>query len=320
MWKQRLADYEERSRDKLASATAAAENTAEIKQQIATGQGASAERLSQAQIEAEQGRSVSQISVDLGLPGIKETTRLAGAGVRRLGLRMTGRINTKQMFGFEPVEATSGSPSDAEGVTQKPMYTRSRVAPEPQEPQEEEPEIDPAVPSLTEGVDITAESLQEPKTLSTEMLEPKTPSTEMVEPAVTPELSELSEEGIEKGTAALAKNVGIDASAAATEEGVTAGIGSLISDLAVPIGWGLGIYGAYETIKDIVKGGKEYSAAVAKAKGQIANVNSQIAGLQTQVSADQFESKVGASKPSFGSLAATPSIDTSKQVSPALSF
>ncbi len=314
MWKQRLADYEERSRDKLASATAASENTAEIKQQIATGQGASAERLSQAQIEAEQGKSVNQIGVDLGIPGIKETTRLAGAGVRRLGLRMTGTINTKQMFGFEPVEATSGSPSDAEGVTQKPMYTKSQVAPEPRE---EEPEVDP-VP-LSEGTtiegkttaetgfgkpeeDITAESLQEPKTLSRE-------------------LPELSEEGIEKGTAALAKNVGIDASAeAATEEGVTAGLGSLIGDLATPIGWGLGVYGAYETIKDIVKGGKEYSAAVARAKGQIRNVNAQIAGLQTQVSADQFESKVGASKPSFGSLAATPSIDTSKQVSPALSF
>lgn len=318
MWRQRLVDYEERSRDKLLAAANQAENTAEIKQQIATGSGASAERMSQAQIEAEQGRTIGQIGVDLGIPGIKETTMLAGKGINRLGLRLAGQIDTKQMLGLKSID----KPTQSEDVSPKAEAEPEDVFPTEEEAETlfREPEPEPEEPvekALQPDEEFGGETLQEPKLLSRDIDQPGLTEGEIERGAT---------EFGEKGTAQLAKNVGVDVgeelgSGLATEVGSgLATVGSTLSTLATPLGWGLGIYGAVETIKDMVKGGKAYDAAVSKAKSQIANVNAHIAGLQRQVSADQFETKVGAAKPSFGSLAATPSIDTSKQVRPALSF
>jgi len=329
MWRQRLADYEERERDRLSAATARRQNVVEMKEQIASGQGASAERLSQAQIQAEEGKTVSQLGIDLGIPGIQETTRLVGKGVTRLGQRLAGQIDTKQMLGLKKMPDTKADkPVGEEGDVVKiddPFATE-----EPQPRATEEPQ--PVEMATAAEDDISGESLQIPRTITQEV----TPSqVDLVRLGPQEQADVAIDTGdIQARAGNIAQVTGEDIAKTATTEGAEAAaggigetlggaltsVGGAIGDLAGPVGLGLGLWGAVETIKDIVKGGKAYDAAIAGAKSKIADANAQIAGLQTQVSADQFESKIGAARPSFGSLAATPTLDTSKEVAPALTF
>ena len=76
------------------------------------------------------------------------------------------------------------------------------------------------------------------------------------------------------------------------------------------------IYGIIEAGHGLYEDAKLQSdSAFKQANTVIAQAQQQQAGLSADISADQFASKVGAARPSFGSLAA-PSMDTSQQMMP----
>ena len=72
---------------------------------------------------------------------------------------------------------------------------------------------------------------------------------------------------------------------------------------AIPIiGLGADLYTAVSTGMDIAKDFQEHPFE--QAQKQIQHANTQIGAMESQVSTDQFQSRIGAAMPSFGSLAA----------------
>lgn len=94
------------------------------------------------------------------------------------------------------------------------------------------------------------------------------------------------------------------------------GWGSLAGALgdAIPlVGFGIGAWALGSGIADEVNSLKDsMTDPFGKVRGEIAAAQKKITGLETNVSADEFASKLGAGTPSFGSLAARPQIDTAQ--------
>ena len=88
-------------------------------------------------------------------------------------------------------------------------------------------------------------------------------------------------------------------------------LGRGLSGLTDILGPAMAVFGAIEGIRGAIKATAEQNTdPFATAKGLISKAQGQISGMDASISADQFASKVGASVPSFGSLAA-PTMDTS---------
>ena len=93
-------------------------------------------------------------------------------------------------------------------------------------------------------------------------------------------------------------------------------VGRTIGAVADLLGPAAAIYGIIEAGHGLYEDAKLQSdSAFKQANTVIAQAQQQQAGLSADISADQFASKVGAARPSFGSLAA-PSMDTSQQMMP----
>jgi len=133
------------------------------------------------------------------------------------------------------------------------------------------------------------------------------------EPDVEPDTSGLQSE--ETGLETTAEDLAPEITSAAETAG---SIASTLGD-AIPVVGGIlglaglisGSVGLAETIKDAT------SDPYASIRGKLGQYQKQIGSLQNQVSADQFQEKLGASTPSFGSLS-VPQFDTAKQSSIAL--
>ena len=98
-----------------------------------------------------------------------------------------------------------------------------------------------------------------------------------------------------------------------------ASIGGFLGDAIPMVGFGLGLAGAITGGLDIAKSIKEAGEdPYAAIRGKIKSAQNQITGLETDVSSDEFASKIGARAPQFGSIAASPNLDTSKMQSVAL--
>ena len=105
---------------------------------------------------------------------------------------------------------------------------------------------------------------------------------------------------------------------------VAGGVGSKVAEFlggAIPI---IGpILDAVSMGQMIYSGVKEAKADMSDpfkgVKQQINSANDEIGALQSQVGGDQFQEKIGAGQPAFGSLSA-PALDTSKMASSALHF
>jgi len=133
------------------------------------------------------------------------------------------------------------------------------------------------------------------------------------EPDVEPDTSGLESE--ETGLETTAEDLAPEITSAAETAG---SISSALGD-AIPVVGGIlglaglisGSVGLAETIKDAS------SDPYASIRGKLGQYQKQITGLQNQVSADQFQEKLGSGTPQFGSLA-VPQMDTAKMSNIAL--
>ena len=123
------------------------------------------------------------------------------------------------------------------------------------------------------------------------------------------------ESGIESNISTTVEDLAPELTAGAEVFGT---VGSALGDAIPYVGGIIGIASAVTGaigIADTIK--EEDTDPYAGVKGQIAKYKGQIDTLQSQVSADQFQQKLGTATPSFGSLSA-PQFDTAKQSSIAL--
>lgn len=130
------------------------------------------------------------------------------------------------------------------------------------------------------------------------------------------------EEGAEKDASGLAEGVETetaDASASVAENiadfvgGGLSSIGGLLGDLMPVVGAGLAGYSLYESLDDMNKAyGSEGDDPYAKVRADLSQGQSKIDAITSNISADQFSSKVGGAAPAFGSLAA-PTFSTAQQ-------
>jgi len=337
MWRQRLEDYEANSNARLQAATRGAQQKSQIREDIANQRATQQEAVAQSEITGEQGKSVQQIADDIGIPGVAKTTELLGQGLTSLGKRVAGRITTQEMLGLPKLPTLLQKSAPEAQVRDLTQGTTTYKAPvqEFDNPVFEPEQLDKDPLEVGEAglKDLFGETDKAATTLSqrTGDVAEGQPGMEgdvvRVRPTeisadVGTEAAQAAEKVAGDITAQTAKTVSADVGSSLGET-IGAGLGTVgdtLGALAGPVGFGLGLWGAAETIKDLIKGGKKYDAAVAQAKQAVASANSTIQGLQANVSANEFESKVGASRPQFGSLAATPALDTAKQPGVALTF
>lgn len=110
--------------------------------------------------------------------------------------------------------------------------------------------------------------------------------------------------GAEEEAGGLVEDLAPEISAASSAWSSVAGV---LGDAIPVVGFGLGLYSAISSGMDLSKTIKdEDSDPYAGIRGQLAAAQGKITGLETDVSADEFASKIGARAPSYGSLAASP--------------
>ena len=132
-----------------------------------------------------------------------------------------------------------------------------------------------------------------------------------------PDTSALTSEeaGIESNISSTVEDLAPELTAGAEVLGTVGGaLGDAIPFIGGIIGIASAVTGAIG-IADTIK--EEDTDPYASIKGQISQYKGKIDTLQSQVSADQFQQKLGAATPSFGSLS-VPQFDTAKQSSIAL--
>jgi hypothetical protein len=150
-------------------------------------------------------------------------------------------------------------------------------------------------------------------------------AAEIAPPKITPDVPNISgeENDIESGARAF-NGVDADAIDLAPElseglgaaGGMWSAVGSVLGDAIPFVGLGLGLFGLGESIKSAVdeaKMGDPYKAV----RGEIAEAQTKMNNLSSNVSADDFESKIGAGFASSGSLAAA-QFNSAKQMNVAL--
>lgn len=120
--------------------------------------------------------------------------------------------------------------------------------------------------------------------------------------------AEEAASGAEAEAGGLVEDLAPEITAASSAFSSIAGV---LGDAIPIVGAGLGLYSAISSGMDLAKTIKdENTDPYAGIRGQLASAQSRITGLQSDVSADEFASKIGARQPQFGSLAARPNMDT----------
>ena len=116
------------------------------------------------------------------------------------------------------------------------------------------------------------------------------------------------ETATEEATASIGEKV------ASMAGGFLGSLGGALGDILPVVGIGLAGYTAYESIENMKNAyGSEGDDPYAKVRGDLAAGQAKISSMTSQISADQFSSKVGGAAPAFGSLAA-PTFSTAQQM------
>jgi len=160
-----------------------------------------------------------------------------------------------------------------------------------------------------------------------EMFRPEAPkiNVEDIDPDIQPELTRAAQ--VQKSAEQAAERTQGQAEGAAEEAGeavddlapeLTAATSAwstaagVLGDVAGVAGFALSAYGLVSGIEDYVKASKmSFGDPYAALRPQLTAAQNKITGLENQVSADQFESKLGIAPPSYGSMA-VPTYDTAK--------
>ena len=167
-----------------------------------------------------------------------------------------------------------------------------------------------------------------------EGLNAPTTTTTVQEPAETPTQNEIMDSdpegdvsGLTRQADNLASQAGEEASNLATDlapelttasEGL-ASFGSVLGDAIPFVGFGLGAWALGQGIKDEVQSAKDsMSDPFGSVRSDVVQAQGKINNLESNISSDQFASKLGAGSPSFGSLASRPNLDTSTNIGIAL--
>lgn len=184
------------------------------------------------------------------------------------------------------------------------------------------------------SADFGPESLQVPRSLKAGMFKSQTfqeappgsegmgvkPSTlDIQPPKITPDVPPEATD-IETGVRSLTKSasgIAEDLAPELTEAtSMWSSVGGILGDAIPFVGFGLGLFGLGETIKSAIDEAKE-GDPYASVRGEIATAQTKLNNLSSNISADDFQSKIGAGFASSGSLAAT-QFNTAKQVGVAL--
>lgn len=144
--------------------------------------------------------------------------------------------------------------------------------------------------------------------------------TELPEEAPAAEVADLETQGTKMATSAVddVGNIVGDLAPEATEAASAWGaVGSVLSEAIPLVGFGLGAFTLGESIYSAVKEAK-LGDPYATAEATSAAAQKKLNNLSSDISSDQFASKIGGGMPSFGSLANLPNMDTAKQMNVAL--
>lgn len=126
---------------------------------------------------------------------------------------------------------------------------------------------------------------------------------------------QIAEETATEGSE-LTESLG--ASLAQSAGGILSDLGGFLGDIMPFVGPIMAGYGLYSGLSGISSTGVDGDDPYKKVKAQIAAGQTQVNAMSTQISSDQFASKVGGSAPAFGSLAA-PTFSTVTQMGGATS-
>jgi len=121
---------------------------------------------------------------------------------------------------------------------------------------------------------------------------------------------QIAEETATEGSE-LTESLG--ASLASGAGGLLSDLGGFLGDIMPFVGPIMAGYGLYSGLEGITSTGVDGDDPYKKVKAQIAAGQTQVNAMSTQISSDQFASKVGGSAPAFGSLAA-PTFSTTTQM------
>ena len=113
-------------------------------------------------------------------------------------------------------------------------------------------------------------------------------------------------EGVEGEVGEMAADLAPELTSAASAWSSAAGV---LGDVLGPVGFGLGAWALGTGISDELKALKtQTSDPYSSVEGELAEAGRKINNLESNISADQFAEKLGAGTPSFGSLAARPTL------------
>ena len=185
------------------------------------------------------------------------------------------------------------------------------------------------------GADFGPESLQMPRSLKSSVVKNQTfeeapsgsegmgvkPSTlDIQTPKITPDVPPPEVADIESGVKQFtqqASGIAEDLAPELTEAtSMWSSVGSVLGDAIPFVGFGLGLFGLGETIKSAIDEAKE-GDPYASVRGEIATAQTKLNNLSSNISADDFQSKIGAGFAASGSLAAS-QFNTAKQTGIAL--
>lgn len=219
---------------------------------------------------------------------------------------------TEPRRGFDPEQRYEPAGEDApfpETDVAVPR-ARARAPAEPEAPEPEAPEPEAPTPRTFEQARPSAQELQDDpfQPTSGQPVSSQVQATQQAE-------QQAEQEAQQASRSARGAEVSLDEEIEPFAEEGTAGLAEgamgVLGDIAP---FAFGIFGLYEAIKDGMDEAKEEATdPYAKARGLIAKDNQKIGQISSQISADQFESKVGMGAPKFGSMA-VPTFDTSKAI------
>ena len=201
-------------------------------------------------------------------------------------------------------------------ATQASQELAQKLAPQPKEPNMGEPQNefemkdieDDDVPS-SKGTTITQEDIPEGGGSGEDVsrLGQQEPTLDPAE--FTKEEKPIEETDVDTGLEVEGKEAGEDVGEELGEEGISelaeaggSAIGEAIGSAIPVIGWIGDLAGLISGAVDISKVGSLQDPEQ-KMSQEIKSANTQTEALQAKVSSDQFEQRIGASMPSFGSLA-----------------
>lgn len=168
-------------------------------------------------------------------------------------------------------------------------------------------------------VDVDDAPLQKPVTQGQSVTTKETGEVETQDKSIAQQQAEADTQATTRETDAIGEDVEDLAPEITEASSAWSSVAGFLGDAIPAIGFGLGIYGIVSGAESIAKSVKEASAdPYASVRGQIAQAQTKIGGLEADVGADEFASKIGARAPQFGSIAASPNLDTAKMQNVAL--